>query len=121
MNMNQPSRSAEQSAMADIAVLDVQEFVHRHMTAFWSVMERLSNPDAIGSCEALLSATDEPIPATEASMQALQRLRAVLDAVSQAEIARLEREPGRPHEIGAAIRWFGARITDLEGRLRRLR
>ena len=121
MNMIQPSRSAERTELADIAVLEVEEFVQRHITALWSIMERLSHPDAIDSSEALLVATDEPIPALGPCLEALQRVRAVLDTVSQPEIARLEREPGRPHEIGAAVRWFGARITDLEGRLRRLR
>lgn len=120
MELIQLNRSADREELADIAILDVQDFASRHLPGLWGIMERLSHPDAIGSCEALLVATDQSVPATEASMQALQRVRAVLETVSQAEIGRLEREPGRPHEIGAAVCWFGARISDLDARLRRL-
>lgn len=101
-------------------MLAVKDFVQKHMTGLRPVMERLSHPDAISSCDALLAATDEVIPAAQECIQALQRVCAILDAVSAAEIARLECEPGRPYEIGAGIRWFGARITDLEVRLQRL-
>lgn len=104
----------------ELAVLDLVEFVHTHIAGLWTLAERLEHPDAVPSCEALLALADQRSPAPADCVAALGRIRAILESVTFAELNRLEQTPGRPGDAGASLRWFGARLTDLELRLQRL-
>lgn len=102
----------------DAAVRRVVDFFDAHSDGFCSLVEALGQDELLRLFDAALDAASPAEPNAAVVTRALELLSDGLAAVSVSELDHVAISGCGPSDPYAALRWYGARLSDLSEKLR---
>jgi hypothetical protein len=111
-------RAVAPYGQVDTAVRRVVEFFDAHSEGLCSLVEALGQDELLRLFDAALDASSPAEPDGTVITRALELLSDGLAAVSVSELDQMAIRGCGPADPYAALRWYGARLSDLSKRLR---
>lgn len=101
----------------EIALLDVAAFVERHGLVLYELVELMEDDSGADAVLDLIGLCATALPDHRAVAAALSKVRSALERASSLQLDEVAQAGAAPFEVHGAVRWAGARVTDLCARL----
>ena len=95
----------------------VRRFLAREADALRTLLEAIGEFDAANAILEIAKMMDGSNSETRPVDDALKEIRVALEEIPFRDIENIARSREAPRDLHAAVRWYGARITDLENGL----
>ncbi|MGR3565065.1 MAG: hypothetical protein ACU0FH_20475 [Heliomarina sp.] len=103
--------------LADAASFHAADFIREHGLGLYDLFEILDDPVGQEATLGLVRESDKGLPDGRIIAGDMRTVRSVLEGIPHLSLDRLAAEGKASFDIYNAIRWYGARVSDLCARL----